>query len=123
MKKWSSVIIILSLFTGISLTVAAESQTALVTDELFKDMEQLKYPIVSEVDDEDMEVKINKDFENYIKESYKELKENEKQAEKYDFHGDYQTDYQVKYNTSPRLSILTSNYIFSGGAHGNTPIL
>ncbi|WP_058308111.1 DUF3298 and DUF4163 domain-containing protein [Gracilibacillus massiliensis] len=122
MKKWTSLVIMLCLFMGVSLPVAAETQTTLVTDELFKDMEQLKYPIVSEVDDEDMEIKINKDFGKYIKESYKELKENEKQAEKYHFQGDYQTDYQVKYNTSPRLSILTSNYIFSGGAHGNTTV-
>lgn len=119
----SCVFIILCLcMGGVNLSVSAKSQTALVTDELFKDMEQLKYPIVSEVDNEDMEIKINKDFEKYIKESYKELKENETQAEKYGFQGDYQTDYQVKYNTSPCLSIVTSNYIFSGGAHGNTTV-
>ncbi len=123
MKKLSILIIIFCMFAGVTLTVTAnENQTALVTDELYKDMEQLPFPLVSEVDNKDMEEKINKDFHNYIKESYKELKENEKQAEKYGFKGDYQTEYKVKYNTVPRLSILTSNYIFSVGAHGNTVV-
>ncbi|MGN8644574.1 DUF3298 and DUF4163 domain-containing protein [Gracilibacillus sp. HCP3S3_G5_1] len=110
------------LFTMMTPMVLANSQTALVTDELYKDMEALKYPKVSELEKTEMEDKINKTFEKYIKASYKELKENEKQGEKYDFQAEYQTDYQVKYNQSPKLSILTSNYIFSGGAHGNTTV-
>ncbi|MGP4041139.1 DUF3298 and DUF4163 domain-containing protein [Gracilibacillus sp. D59] len=112
----------LLIFTMMTSTAFANSQTALVTDELYKDMEALKYPQVSEMEKPEMEDKINKTFQKYIKESYKELKENEKQAEKYDFQAEYQTDYEVKYNKSPKLSILTSNYIFSGGAHGNTTV-
>ncbi|SFL36238.1 Protein of unknown function [Gracilibacillus orientalis] len=117
MKK---ICLFLLLFTTMTTTVFANNQTALVTDELYKDMEALKYPLVSEVEKPEMEDKINKTFQKYIKESYKELKENEKQGEKHDFHTEYQTDYEVKFNQSSKLSILTSNYIFSGGAHGNT---
>ncbi|WP_208590207.1 DUF3298 and DUF4163 domain-containing protein [Gracilibacillus suaedae] len=109
-------------FMMITSTVFANGQTALVTDEIYKDIESLKYPQVSETEKPGMEDKINKAFQKYIKESYKELKENEQQAEKYDFHAEYQTDYEVKYNQSPKLSILTSNYIYSGGAHGNTTV-
>ncbi|GAE94268.1 hypothetical protein JCM21714_3408 [Gracilibacillus boraciitolerans JCM 21714] len=121
MKKMRTFIVFVCVYFTVASTVyAAESQTALVTDELYKDMEQLKYPKVSEVNNREMEVTINKNFHEYIKASYQELKENKKQANQHGFQADYQTAYEVKYNTTPRLSILTSNYIFSGGAHGNT---
>ncbi len=117
------ILIFLCLFFGVNMAISAtENQTALVTDELYKDMEQLPFPSVSEVKNNEMEEKINKDFHKYIEDSYQELKENEKQAEKYGFKEDYQTEYKVKNNSFPRLSILTSNYIFSGGAHGNTVV-
>ncbi|QGH35595.1 DUF4163 domain-containing protein [Gracilibacillus salitolerans] len=109
-------------FAMITSPVLANSQTVLVTDEIYKDMEALKYPQVSETEKPGMEDKINKTFQKYIKESFKELKENEEQSKKYDFHAEYQTDYEVKYNQASKLSILTSNYIFSGGAHGNTTV-
>ncbi|MFC4403276.1 DUF3298 and DUF4163 domain-containing protein [Gracilibacillus xinjiangensis] len=104
--------------------VAAEAakQTATVTEHLYKDKENLKYPQVSNVDNEKMEEKINRDFDKYIKEAYKAYKENLKQAEKYGFEGEYLTTYEVKYNKNPRLSIITSDYMFSGGAHGNTVV-
>ncbi|SES26133.1 Protein of unknown function [Gracilibacillus ureilyticus] len=109
--------------SGFVLSAAeAQKQTATVTEQLFKNKENLKYPQVSDVGKEKMEEKINRDFDKYIKEAYKADKANQKQAEKYGFEGEYLTTYDVKYNKSPRLSILTSDYMFSGGAHGNTVV-
>ncbi|WP_066187150.1 MULTISPECIES: DUF3298 and DUF4163 domain-containing protein [Gracilibacillus] len=122
MKKRILVMAALLFFVCHASVVMAQDQTALVTDQLFKDKVELKYPQVSEMDNQSFEGKINGIFEQYIKQSYKEMRNNEKEAEQYDFHAEYQTDYQVKYNQASLLSILTSNYMFSGGAHGNTVV-
>ncbi|WP_163537047.1 DUF3298 and DUF4163 domain-containing protein [Gracilibacillus sp. YIM 98692] len=126
-KKVSAIsltVLILAVVSG-SIPILANEQTgptATVESDFYQDNDQLKYPQVSDVKDEKMEEKINKQLLQYIKDSYKEYKQNEKMAKKYDFKADYQTEYEVKYNKAPKLSILTSNYIFSGGAHGNTTV-
>lgn len=122
MKKRVLVMTAFLLFACHASVVMAQEQTALVTDQLFKDKVELKYPQVSEMNNQTFEEKINGIFEQYIKHSYKEMRNNENEAEQYDFHAEYQTDFQVKYNQASLLSILTSNYIFSGGAHGNTVV-
>ncbi|UOQ46955.1 DUF3298 and DUF4163 domain-containing protein [Gracilibacillus caseinilyticus] len=122
LKKGLVILTICLMMPLISLSVLAANQTATVSDELYEEMAALKYPKVSEVANVKMEHKINKIFQNYITASYNELKENEEEAAQHDFPGEYQTDYEVKYNQSPLLSILTSNYMFSGGAHGNTVV-
>jgi hypothetical protein len=65
---------------------------------------------------------INNDFTNYIKKSYKAYKDNLEAAKKYGYEPQYQSDFDVKYNKNNKLSILTSDYIFTGGAHGNTVV-
>jgi hypothetical protein len=119
-----SVLVVLTVSaTGFGIAAAETAkQTATVTEHLYKDNQNLKYPQVSDVENKKMEEKINRDFDKYIKEAYKAYKETQKQAEKYGFEGEYLTTYEVKYNKSPRLSILTSDYMFSGGAHGNTVV-
>ncbi|KAB8139081.1 DUF3298 and DUF4163 domain-containing protein [Gracilibacillus oryzae] len=108
--------------SGLGLAAEAARQTATVTEHLYKDNENLKYPQVSDMENIKLQEKINRDFDKYIKEAYKAAKDVQKQAEKYGFEGEFLTTYEVKYNKQPRLSILTSDYMFSGGAHGNTVV-
>ncbi|ENH95910.1 hypothetical protein J416_13539 [Gracilibacillus halophilus YIM-C55.5] len=115
-------VMIASLFSSMVLASEKSQKTATVEPHDFKDIEELKYPQVSDMEENIMEEKINQAFDKYIRDSYKEYKDNIKMADEYDFVPDYQTDYEVKYNQFPYLSILTSNYIFSGGAHGNTTV-
>lgn len=118
-----SIFLVLFSVTGLAVNAnESTGKTATVQAEYYKNNEQLKYPQVSDVTDKKMEKRINQDFTNYIKKAYKEYKENEKQAEKHGFAADFQTEFEVKYNQLPRLSILMSKYIFSGGAHGNTTV-
>lgn len=117
-------IVIMFLFVSLLFAhhVIAQEQTALVTDQIYKDMAELKYPQVSEMNNSDFEKQINQTFQRYIEESYQELISNQKQAEEGHYNFEYQTDFQVKYNQSSLLSILTSNYMYTGGAHGNTKV-
>ncbi|RCW69767.1 DUF3298 and DUF4163 domain-containing protein [Saliterribacillus persicus] len=110
-----------ALFIQLAATENTSSkQTATVTQFLFKDKKELPYPQVSEMENKDLEKKINKDFKTYAKASYTSYKENKREGKKNGFPADYQAAYEVKYNQQGKLSILTSNYMFSGGAHGNT---
>ncbi|MDX8045815.1 DUF3298 and DUF4163 domain-containing protein [Gracilibacillus sp. S3-1-1] len=113
-------IVLFILCMMIAFPVFADNQAALVTDEIYKDIEALKYPYVSEIEKEKVADKINQTFEMYIEKAYLAYEENVQLGEKLDFPAEYMTDYQLKYNKNPYLSILTSNYIYSGGAHGNT---
>ncbi len=123
-KNWMLILVmlILSCLVCGSLYASEKRNTATVTTHMYKDKEFLKYPQVSDMKKKKFEEKINKDFDQYIKNSYKQYKEIMKQAEQFGFEGQYVTTYEVKYNTKPKLSVLTSDYAFGGGAHGNTVV-
>lgn len=124
MKKIYVAIFLLWLSIVVVIPIQAQEmqRTITVNSTLYKDLAELKYPVISGMEEDKVKKKINTIFKQYIESSYEEWKENKKQAEEHDFRSDYQTDYEVKYNTYPKLSVLTSNYIYSGGAHGNTTV-
>lgn len=82
----------------------------------------LKYPEMADFENEKTAGKINAIFRKYIESSYEELKETEEQAKQNEVKAEYQTDFEVKFNHYPRLSLVTKNYMFAGGAHGRTRV-
>jgi len=105
--------------------LVAKEQTvepAVVSEHIYKDQSKLKYPQVDKISSEKAKEKINKGFQAYIEKSAEEWEDIQRDAEKNDYKADYQTGFEVKYNQAPYLSIITSNYMYTGGAHGNTVI-
>ncbi|MCY7837202.1 DUF3298 and DUF4163 domain-containing protein [Bacillus haynesii] len=101
---------------------AANEKKPTVTSHTYKNIKALKYPQVSNVSTKSLQNKINKDFKHYIEQSYKDYVKNKKDGQQHGYQTDYQTSFEVKYRTGQKLSILTSNYVYSGGAHGNTAV-
>lgn len=97
-------------------------ENVIVHTKYYKDIKELKYPQVSIASNQSLERKINNDFANYSKKSYRAYKDNLEAGKKYGYEPQYQSDFDVKYNKNAKLSILTSDYIFTGGAHGNTVV-
>lgn len=83
---------------------------------------ELKYPEIVVFQDEKLSEKISSIFKQYIENSDEERKETEEQAVQNNIQSEYQTDYEVKFNHYPKLSVVTSNYMFAGGAHGRTKV-
>ncbi|MGG3571621.1 DUF3298 and DUF4163 domain-containing protein [Bacillus gobiensis] len=127
-KKYVRVIVMVSILlfaASLSFHPKAEAhprENVIVDTKYYKDIKELKYPQVRIVGNPSFERKINNDFTNYIKKSYKAYKDNLEAAKKYGYEPQYQSDFDVKYNKNNKLSILTSDYIFTGGAHGNTVV-
>lgn len=111
-------------FFAMGTIVAKEGkeEPAVVEEHLYEDQSKLKYPQVKKLSSKKAEEKINNDFTTYIQNSAEEWEEIRKDAEENNYKSDYQTDFDVKYNQPPYLSILTSNYMYTGGAHGNTVV-
>jgi uncharacterized protein YraI len=96
----------------------------------YKGINDLKYPQVKGLKNRTAQDKINAALRNHIKKSYKnyqQMLEDEKVAKEeyhknpdanpnYDY--DYIVSYTVNYNQRGLLSIVFSDYIYSGGAHG-----
>ncbi|ALC80641.1 MULTISPECIES: DUF3298 and DUF4163 domain-containing protein [Bacillus] len=127
-KKYVRVVVMVSILlfaASLSFHPKAEAnprENVIVDTKYYKDIKELKYPQVRIVGNPSFERKINNDFTNYIKKSYKAYKDNLEAAKKYGYEPQYQSDFDVKYNKNNKLSILTSDYIFTGGAHGNTVV-
>lgn len=107
----------------------AATTKANVSQHLYKGLKFLKYPQVSGLTSKSAQKKINASLLGAAKKSYKaylEVKKQEKEAKGdkncKDFpsscHYEYQSLYKVKYNTSGKLSILYTDYQYTGGAHG-----
>lgn len=111
-------------FFAMGTIVAKEGkeQKVVVEEHFYEEQSKLKYPQVKKLASKKAEEKINKDFTAYIQKSAEEWEEIRKDAEENNYKSDYQTDFMVKFNQSPYLSILTSNYMYTGGAHGNTVV-
>lgn len=111
-------------FFAMGTIVAKEGkeQKVVVEEHFYEEQSKLKYPQVKKLASKKAEEKINKDFTAYIQKSAEEWEEIRKDAEENNYKSDYQTDFKVKFNQSPYLSILTSNYMYTGGAHGNTVV-
>lgn len=112
------------LFVTIGSLMAKEQtvEPVIVSEHLYKDQSKLKYPQVDRLSSKKAKEKINKVFQAYIEKSAEEWEDIQKDAEKNNDKADYQTGFEVKYNQAPYLSIITSNYMYTGGAHGNTVI-
>lgn len=93
-----------------------------MTSHTYKNVKELKYPQVKNVGSRSLQNKINKDFKNYIDQSYKDYLKNKKDGQQHGYQTAYQTSFDVKYLTYEKISILTKNYVYSGGAHGNTAV-
>ena len=104
-------------------SLVAKEQTVdpvIVTEHFYKENAKLKYPQVDRLSSQKVKEKLNKGFQTYIEKSAKEWADIQKDAEEHNYTADYQTDFEVRYNQAPFLSIVTSNYKYTGGAHGNT---
>ncbi|MDA7025207.1 DUF3298 and DUF4163 domain-containing protein [Bacillus sp. CLL-7-23] len=101
---------------------AANNNKPIVTSHIYQNLQKLKYPQVKNIGNKTLQTKMNQDFNKYIEQSYQDYLKNKQDGEKHGYKTDYQTSFHVKYATGQRLSILTENYVFSGGAHGLTAI-
>lgn len=101
---------------------AVNGKKTVVTTHTYKNVKELKYPQVKNVGSRSLQNKINKDFKNYIEQSYKDYLKNKKDGQQHGYQTAYQTSFDVKYLTGEKISILTKNYVYSGGAHGNTAV-
>ncbi|MEK4907857.1 hypothetical protein CHH55_15775 [Niallia circulans] len=114
------------------LNAFAISPNVVITKQ-YKNIEELKYPSLVSAPNNKAQNSVNKILLQHIKASYNQyiklMKEMEnlkkdsickESASACQF--EYITNYQVKYNQNNKLSILFSDYQFTGGAHGNTVI-
>lgn len=134
LKFIMSVIMIGALFAFISpidKANAASSTKAKVTVKKYQNKSDLKYPQVSGLKSTTAQKKINNVLTQHIKKSYKNYLTNIKdmkackkdsQYSEYPYICEYtyQTSYNVKYNNNGKLSILVSDYMYTGGAHGSS---
>jgi uncharacterized protein YraI len=102
-----------------------------LTQNKYKGLNSLKYPQIKALENKTAENKINSVLSNHIKKAYtqyvevKQLEKEEKaMSEKdpdYPFFGpfEYIVSYTINYNEKGLLSILITDYIYSGGAHGS----
>lgn len=106
----------LSFYTGVK-----------VTKHHYKGIKDLAYAQVSGMKNKKVEDKINQTLSNEAKASYKTYLKIKEDAKKDKKNGncqelmcnyEYITNYKVKYNDGSKLSILTNNYAYTGGAHG-----
>ncbi|MFP7477134.1 DUF3298 and DUF4163 domain-containing protein [Terribacillus saccharophilus] len=123
MKKAIILFVLVLAFSVLVHPVQAQpKKNVIVETEYYDDVEELKYPQVKHAGTPKLTRRINKDFKAYIEKAAIARKENIEAGKKYNFDPDFQTDFEVKYNTDRKLSILTSSYIFTGGAHGSTAV-
>ncbi|WP_171038100.1 DUF3298 and DUF4163 domain-containing protein [Aquibacillus sediminis] len=124
-KQWVIGIVIILVISTIMTPIQAKEQATnsfQVEAKYYKDIQELKYPQVSGMEDDSIQKNINKTLEDYIKDSYESYQETIEKAEEQGFPFDYQSEFEVKYQKDEKLSILTSDYMFSGGAHGSTEV-
>ncbi|WP_312094284.1 DUF3298 and DUF4163 domain-containing protein [Niallia sp.] len=113
-------------------TIAIKTPNVVMTKK-YKNIENLKFPTLISAPNNKAQNRVNKILIQHIQDSYNSylrlMKEMEKMKEdpvckespstcQYE----YMTNYQVKYNRNSKLSILFTDYQFTGGAHGNTVI-
>ncbi|MFT0801885.1 DUF3298 and DUF4163 domain-containing protein [Bacillus swezeyi] len=101
---------------------AANGNKPMVTSHTYKNVKELKYPQVKNLSSKSLQNKINNDFKRYIEQSYQDYLKNKKGGEQHGYQTAYQTSFEVKYLNDKKLSIQTANYVYSGGAHGNTAV-
>ncbi|MFN2744828.1 MULTISPECIES: DUF3298 and DUF4163 domain-containing protein [Bacillus] len=101
---------------------AVNGQKPTVTSHTYKNVKELVYPQVQNISSKSLQNKINNDFKRYIEQSYKDYLKNKQDGEQHGYQTAYQTAFSVKYLNDKKLSILTENYVYSGGAHGNTAV-
>ncbi|MHC0039625.1 DUF3298 and DUF4163 domain-containing protein [Pseudoneobacillus sp. C159] len=103
-----------------------------LTPTKYKGINDLKYPQVNGLKNRTAQDKINAALSNHMKMSYQnylqmladektakaEFDKNPDASPNYDY--DYIVSYTVNYNQKGLLSIVFSDYIYSGGAHGGT---
>lgn len=113
-------------------TFANKSPNVIMTKH-YKNIEKLKYPFLVSAPNNKAQNMVNKILFQHIKASYNQYVKLIKEMEKFKkdplckesvsaCQYEYITNYQVKYNQNNKLSILFSDYQFTGGAHGNTVI-
>ncbi len=99
----------------------------------YKNLENIKYPSLVSAPNNIAQNKVNKILFRHIQDSYNRYEKLMKDMVKIKKEPmckespatcqyEYITNYQVKYNSNNKLSILLSDYQFTGGAHGNTVI-
>ncbi|MGN9867137.1 DUF3298 and DUF4163 domain-containing protein [Bacillus swezeyi] len=101
---------------------ATNGNKPMVTSHTYKNVKELKYPQVKNLSSKSLQNKINNDFKRYIEQSYQDYLKNKKGGEQHGYQTAYQTSFEVKYLNDKKLSIQTANYVYSGGAHGNTAV-
>ncbi|WP_303983399.1 DUF3298 and DUF4163 domain-containing protein [Niallia circulans] len=126
------IMLILITFVQPISTVAIKSPNVVMTKQ-YKNIEKLKYPFLVSAPNNKAQNSVNKILLQHIKASYNQYIKLMKEMEKLKKESickesasacqfEYITNYQVKYNQNNKLSILFSDYQFTGGAHGNTVI-
>lgn len=101
-----------------------------VTKHTYKKVSKIKYPQVKSLKSKNAQKKINSALLNHAKgshKSYKSLMKEKKEVQGEDWckempfscNYDYTLSYKVKYNKSSKLSIVYTDYYYTGGVHGN----
>lgn len=101
-----------------------------VTSNKYNKLSVLKYPQIAGLKNKSSEKAVNSALLSHAKRSYQayvELMNDEAQAKREDewcweypamCNYDYNLSYKTKYNKGKKLSILYTDYVYSGGAHG-----